>query len=546
MRDPPPHATITRSGLPPSSSRTGRTWSLPPDLLAEAVRRLRIAALLYALGYFLAALLHPVLFSDVRGRFFAQPLRWIMPLLSIGGALAVAAAAGHSRLAPRTKVRIGLAFEVLGSFGIAAIQYQAIASPIRYLDLGTWDFGLSWVAIWVVVFSAMVPTPPGVTLAVAGLSLTSVPLIYATYVAAGVNAALEPAQFFFSLIFPYIVVLVMAYSVSAVVYGLGSEVRRARELGSYRLVEQLGFGGMGEVWRAEHRMLARPAAIKLIRPEVLGAAGGASLQAVRRFEREAQATALLQSVHTVELYDYGRSDDGTFYYVMELLDGFDLQGLVERFGPLPAERVLYLLRQVCASLAEAHGAGLIHRDIKPANIYACRRAREVDFVKVLDFGMVKHGGEVPEGADQLSGAMIVAGGTPAYMAPEQAVGEANVDGRADIYSLGCVAYWLLTGSAVFSGRTVLETMMMHVHRSPEPPSSRTAVPITPDLEQIVMACLEKDPERRPRTADELAERLAAARLPDEWTMARARAWWAAHAPGVSDRYPRPREPDSRG
>jgi serine/threonine-protein kinase len=208
--------------------------------------------------------------------------------------------------------------------------------------------------------------------------------------------------------------------------------------------------------------------------------------------------------------------------------------------------VLYLLRQVCESLAEAHEAGLIHRDIKPANIYVCRRAREVDFVKVLDFGMVKHGGEVPEGADQLSGAMIVAGGTPAYMAPEQAVGEANVDGRADIYSLGCVAYWLLTGGAVFSGRTVLETMMMHVHRAPEPPSSRTAVPVSPGLEQIVMACLEKDPELRPRTADELAERLAAVRLPEEWTTARARAWWAAHGPAVSDRYPRPTKPDSRG
>ena len=544
MTDFPPDATITRSGLPPPSSRTGRTWSLPPDLLAEAVRRLRIAALLYAVGYFLAALLQPVLFSDVRAKFFGQPLRWITPMLSIGGALAVAAAAWHPRLAPRTKVRIGLAFEVLGSFGIAAIQYQAIASPIRYVDLGTWDFGLSWVAVWVMVFSAMVPTPPGVTLAVAGLSLSSVPLTYAAYVAGGVNPALEPAQFFFSLILPYIVVLVMAYSVSSVVYGLGSEVRRARELGSYRLAEQLGAGGMGEVWRAEHRMLARPAAIKLIRPEVLGATGGASLHAIRRFEREAQATARLQSVHTVELYDYGRADDGTFYYVMELLDGFDLQRLVERFGPLPPERVLYLLRQACESLAEAHEAGLIHRDIKPANIYVCRRGREVDFVKVLDFGLVKHGGEVREESEQLSGATVVAGGTPAYMSPEQAVGEADIDGRADLYSLGCVAYWLLTGTAVFAGRTAIETMMMHLNRTPERPSSRIAVP--PELEQIVMACLEKDPELRPASADELADRLAAVRLPGEWTVARARAWWAAHAPAVSGRYPRPTGRDSPG
>jgi serine/threonine-protein kinase len=302
---------------------------------------------------------------------------------------------------------------------------------------------------------------------------------------------------------------------------------------------------MGEVWRAEHRMLARPAAIKLIRAEVLGATGGARLQAIRRFEREAQATARLQSVHTVELYDYGRADDGTFYYVMELLDGFDLHRLVEQFGPLPPERVVHLLRQVCASLAEAHEAGLVHRDIKPANIYVCRRGRDVDFVKVLDFGLVKHGGETREDADQLSGAALVAGGTPAYMAPEQAVGEAELDARADLYSVGCVAYWLVTGTAVFTGRTPVETMMMHVHREPDPPSARTGSPLPAELEAVVLACLAKDPAARPRTADELAERLGSLRLGSEWTPARAHAWWAAHAPAVSGRYPRPTAPDAR-
>ena len=251
-------------------------------------------------------------------------------------------------------------------------------------------------------------------------------------------------------------------------------------------------------------------------------------------------------MHTVELYDYGRADDGTFYYVMELLDGFDLHRLVEQFGPLPPERVVHLLRQVCASLAEAHEAGLIHRDIKPANIYVCRRGRDVDFVKVLDFGLVKHGGEARENADQLSGAALVAGGTPAYMAPEQAVGEAELDARADLYSVGCVAYWLLTGTAVFTGRTPVETMMMHVHREPDLPSARTANPLPADLEEVVLACLAKDPAARPRTADELADRLGSVRLGSEWTSARAHAWWAAHAPAVSGRYPRPRAPDAPG
>ena len=185
---------------------------------------------------------------------------------------------------------------------------------------------------------------------------------------------------------------------------------------------------------------------------------------------------------------------------MELLDGFDLDELVEKFGPLPPERVVHLVRQVCASLGEAHAAGLIHRDIKPANIYACRHGREVDFVKVLDFGLVKHRAAAPED-DKLT-AEHVAGGTPAFMSPEQAVADQDVDGRSDLYSLGCVAYWLLTGTTVFKGRTPLETMMMHVHREPEPPSQRSGRASPAELEALVLACLAKDPDDRPRSADD--------------------------------------------
>jgi hypothetical protein len=539
MTDPPAAPTLIRTGPSAPGSRSGGSWSLPPDLLAEAVRRLRVVAFLYALGYFLAALLQPALFPDVRSKFFAQPVRWLASALSIGGGLALAAIVSHPRLPSRLKVRAGLAFEVLGSFGIAAAQYHSVAGAIRYVDLGSWDFGLSWVAVWVLLFSVLVPTPPRITLALAALSLSAVPLVYGLGVALGLNTPLAPVQFFFALVFPYVVVLVMAYSGSCVVYGLGREVRRARELGSYRLAERLGAGGMGEVWRAEHRMLARPAAIKLIRPEVLGATRDDSRNALLRFEREAQATALLQSAHTVELYDFGRADDGTFFYVMELLDGFDLSELVERFGPVPPERAIHLLRQVCASLAEAHEAGLVHRDIKPANIYTCRRGRDVDFVKVLDFGLVKHGGVLPERADQLSGDSVIAGGTPAYMSPEQAVGDEQVDGRSDLYAVGCVAYWLLTGTTVFTGRTPVETMMMHVHTAPEPPSARGTHSIPPALERIVLTCLAKDPASRPRSADELAEWLGSVPVEGQWTRARAREWWNTHRPAATGRYPRP-------
>jgi serine/threonine-protein kinase len=275
-------------------------------------------------------------------------------------------------------------------------------------------------------------------------------------------------------------------------------------------------------------MLARPAAIKLIRPEVLGARDPESRRVlVRRFEQEAQATALMRSAHTVELFDFGVTDDGTFYYVMELLDGFDLRELVTRAGPVPAERAVHLLRQICDSLGEAHAAGLIHRDVKPANVFTCLYGRKADFVKVLDFGLVKHGGgRSPEG-DHLTADQI-AGGTPAFMSPEQALGDVEVDGRSDLYAVGCVGYWLLTGTPVFEGRTPMETIVMHVNREAEPPSRRTALFIPTELEAIVMDCLAKSPEARPQTADELGERLDGVRLSDPWTPGRAREWWAKH------------------
>jgi serine/threonine-protein kinase len=508
-------------------------WSLPADITVEAVRRLRAVALVYALAFFLAGPFLMLLVPSGRAVLFSEPVFWLPAALSIGGALAVAWIVSRKRLSDRVKVRAGLVFEVLGSFGIAAAQYHHILTPISYGPFadGTpvvGDLGLSWVALWVMLFSVVVPTPPGVAVLSASLSVAAVPLTYAAGVALGSNVALSTETFIFGLIFPYLIVLIMVYAGARVVYGLGAEVRKARELGSYRLVERLGAGGMGEVWRAQHRMLARPAAIKLIRPEMLGARDPDSRRMlVRRFEREAQATALMRSPHTMELYDFGVADDGTFYYVMELLDGFDLGTLVEKFGPVPAERAVYFLRQVCESLGEAHEAGLIHRDVKPANIYACRYGRSSDFIKLLDFGLVKLGAAQPEATEPLTAADVV-GGTPAFMSPEQALGGARVDGRSDLYAVGCVAYWLLTGTLVFKGKTAMETIVMHVQQEPEPPSRRVELPIPADLEAIVLACLAKTADARPQTADELAERLSAVHLERDWTAGRAREWWAAH------------------
>ena len=228
-------------------------------------------------------------------------------------------------------------------------------------------------------------------------------------------------------------------------------------------------------------------------------------------------TAQLQSPHTVDLFDFGVADDGGFYYVMELLDGLDLEALVTRYGPIPAERAIHMLRQVCHSLAEAESKGLVHRDIKPSNIFACRYGGDHDFIKVLDFGIVKatDPSETETGVG-LTNTMLLQG-TPAFVAPEQALGGASIDGRADIYAIGCVAYWLLTGQLVFKAATVVGTILHHAHTAPIPPSLRSELVIPPALDELVLSCLAKDPADRPQSAVELSRRLASIACDASWS-----------------------------
>ena len=296
-------------------------------------------------------------------------------------------------------------------------------------------------------------------------------------------------------------------------------------LGLYRLIEKLGEGGMGEVWRARHQLLARPCAVKLIRPELLGE--GKREVATERFRLEARTIASLSSPNTVRLYDFGISETGSFYFVMELLTGVDLASLVQRFGPLPPERVVAVLCQTCRSLAEAHAVGLLHRDIKPQNIHLCRLGLEFDVVKVLDFGLVK---SLREGAAQITSEGVLTG-TPAYMPPERVLG-ASVDQRSDLYALGCVAYWMLTGRTVFTGEP-MAVMLHHARTPPRPPSKVSARPIPERLEQIVLACLEKSPQNRPSSAIELWRQLCEVTLASPWTSDRAESWWTEHFPGLA-------------
>jgi serine/threonine protein kinase len=313
-------------------------------------------------------------------------------------------------------------------------------------------------------------------------------------------------------------------------YRLSSEIREARALGSYQLVEPLGSGGMGEVWIGRHRMLARTAAIKLIRSDVNGGAHERELNILRRFELEAQATAALTSPHTVRVFDFGLTAGGTFYYVMELLDGRDLESLVRQFGPMPPARVVHIIRQVCGSLAEAHEMGLIHRDVKPANIFACRMGLEYDFAKVLDFGIVKH--EQRPTAPTLLTSGLVTMGTPAYMAPEAILGEQQLDRRVDIYALGCVTYFLLTGEHVFDAPSPMKVLMQQVTAAPQPPSQRSPYQVAREIDRFVMACLNKDPNERPSNMGEVLRLLAECDTPT-WTQSAARLWWQTHLPQLS-------------
>ena len=323
----------------------------------------------------------------------------------------------------------------------------------------------------------------------------------------------------------------LATIISRVTYGLRQQVAEANELGQYVLEERIGRGGMGEVWRARHRLLIRPAAIKLIRPQM----SGDPELLLRRFEREARATAALKSPHTVQLYDFGATEDGRLYYVMELLDGLDLETLVRQYGPLPAERVVHILRQVCSSLQDAHVNGLVHRDIKPANVVVSRAGTTFDFAKVLDFGLVKldTARNSEDDAVELS-TEGSPGGTPAFMAPEVVLGVADTDHRVDLYALGCVGYWLLTGKLIFEGGSVVEVMFHHAHTPPPRPSTRSELPIPAPLEDLVVECLEKDPARRPTSAEAVSTRLDTVSLESAWTVERAERWWAMHRPRPAD------------
>jgi serine/threonine-protein kinase len=480
--------------------------------------RLAVLALLTAGVTVLIGILDWRVFGRASGAPPTATIWLAATVTGLGLSLSVAWIAWRRMLEPSTLLDVGLVFEVAQALCIAltfhSVPLQGDMPPR----------GWTAVAVWILAYPLIVPATRGKTILATLAAAAMDPLALLVTIAAG-NPR-PPAGFALRMFLPTFLSACAAVIVSRLVSRMSVEAGKGHDMGSYHLEELLGRGGMGEVWRASHRLLARSAAIKLIRPDSFGSDGH---ELVKRFEREAKATAALRSPHTVDIYDFGTTEDGTFYYVMELLEGFDLETLVTQFGALPSERAVHVLIQACHSLAEAHQGGLIHRDVKPANIYVCRYGLDWDFVKLLDFGLVKNAPVPAERGRPLTVAGVIAG-TPGYMAPEMGLGNPDVDWRADIYALGCVGYWLLTAKPVFDlGSSPMQVLMDHIQKQPPSPSERTSAHIPPVLDAILLRCLSKDPHDRPQTMQDLAESLARVPLPKPWTEERARRWWLDNA-----------------
>jgi len=497
---------------------------LPEDEVRERLGRTAVqVALLFLIVFGVTALLYtPEYLAEVRrdvevSRSAVVPVEAAAAVFTIALSLAVFVAARTRRLSSRLAGDVGLVYYVLVAGGISLFEHWE-PWPTLYAPIH-----ISWVCLWIPLYPMMVPTSRG-KLALAALVAAALgPMALLASVAIRETPLPAVASMTWVALPPFLAVALAVYP--------GTRLHRPRrrpgqirELGAYKLRDLLSKGGMGEVWRGEHQLLARPAAIKLIRPRKFANATPIKRRhTIQRFEREARITASLRSPHTVELYDFGVTDDGSFYNVLELLDGLDLKTLVREHGPLPPERAVHFLVQACDSLAEAHARGLVHRDIKPANLFTCRYGLEVDFLKVLDFGLARTAQPFDDREDRITAEGMTAG-TPAYIAPELARGDPEYDHRVDLYGLGCVAYWLLTGRTVFHAANVMSMLHKHIDKAPTPPS-RLGIHLPPALEQLVLACLEKAPADRPSDAGSLRDALDRVELTAPWSRQRARAWW---------------------
>ncbi len=519
---------VSVGGFAPKAAIRRRTRSSPSlGVRSLAQRRLRELALIYLL---IAGMMLFWKYVVVRDPDPSQAFPYVAALATLGG---VAVLLSRPRpLAPALLQIMELGMIAAVAVVFAYAQYQAMldftlrGDPMR-AQLVMKNRVLV-TAVLILSFGIYVPkTWLRAALVVGPLAVLPFATLLALYVRhpvtmgwlgrEGLEHGTTPIALFG---FDAMILLILAAGASAGAHSISRlrlEVMEARQLGQYRLRRQIGAGGMGEVYLAEHQLLKRPCALKLIR-----VGSESSPKALERFEREVRLTATLSHPNTVEIYDYGRTEDGTYYYVMEYLRGLSLADLVERHGPLPPGRAVYLLRQVCLSLREAHAAGLIHRDIKPSNIFASRRGGMDDVAKLFDFGLVL---SLAKGGDpRVTGEGRIFG-TPLFMSPEQATGERDLDGRCDIYSLGAVAYYLLTGRPPFRGEDGIGLMIAHA-RDPVAPPSQLCPDIPEDLERVVLRCLAKDPGDRFPNTESLERALGECDCASDWDQDRAARWWS--------------------
>ncbi|MEO0812062.1 MAG: serine/threonine-protein kinase [Myxococcota bacterium] len=454
------------------------------DLQTEkALVRLRVAALVFAVTSLVNSLPNWLIPPDSRRDFTALSYRVLTAhsaIVATGVCMALLAYVFFTLESIPAKHR------KLGGHGFVVLCAAVVAAG-THLQMRT---GVTWVGVLILSFPLLVPARPrsaAITLSIA--SLTSPLALYFAW-ALGFRAHAPSAGALLVALAPNLICLAIGLVGAHIISELGEEIRQSKALGAYVLDEKIGAGGMGEVWSARHRLLKRPAAVKLMRhvdqPE-----------ARQRFEREAQIASSLTSPHSIRIYDFGTGPDETLYLVMELLQGQDLQRRVDTQGPLNSMQARHLLLQACDALEEAHAAGFIHRDIKPSNLFVGRRGAEANFLTVLDFGLGK---SVNTGQTKLTGDRDFIG-TPGFIAPEQALGLESVDASCDIYSLGAVAYFLVTGALVFESEQPVQVVMQHINASPAAPSTRTELPIAPVVDETLLLCLAKEPAKRPSTAE---------------------------------------------
>jgi hypothetical protein len=500
---------LTQAGSSPSAEEVERFFGARVAGYAKLL--LLLLGALYVVGALLALVWTPALFW----RIHLHPSK----LVNIG-MLLVAAGAWRLTRRPSCPRWVVSAVDVLLPFSMTGGLWLASSAmpPLQGLYLAP----LLFTALALMLRAALVPSSARQTVLV-GIA-AGIPTIATAYLLAARDPALMPAvtpAMIGAGVSGWALALTAATAkISKVIYGLHRAVAQARQLGPYVLGEKLGEGGMGAVYRAEHALLKRPAAVKLLLPE------RTAPESLARFEREVRLTAQLTHPNTVAVYDYGHTPEGQFYYAMEFLDGLTLELLVTRHGPQPPARVIYILTQAAGALAEAHALGLIHRDVKPANILFCNRGGVPDVVKLVDFGLAKSVNADASPALTQAGTLA---GTPLYLSPEAISDGSRIDHRTDLYALGGVGYFLLTGQPPFQGKHLIEVCGHHLHSKPQPPSERLGKALPRALEQLVLDCLAKLPEQRPPNALVVQERLLECAREHSWSLIEARDWWRSHS-----------------